>query len=412
MSTKIDSLFEIRMAWIQSASTVLARGEFLRASISDELGKFFELMIESLVTGDPHWMEPYLDGWVEPGMQSTVHDLLVTDDNERLASVIPILHSLRQVTHEVAQESLSDSKALELLTALNPVFSHAAEYLSYLEVQRSVDSVRSHAEQVRLALEQLDRSKSAFISVAAHELKTPLTLIEGYSGMLRELGLQQNDDLFSALDGIELGIKRLKEIIQDLIDVSMIDNNMLQLQYQPVVIRRLIADAYSEIKPAVIGRNQELSIEPFEGIDDSTYVDPSRLHQAIMNILSNAVKFTPDAGTVSISGRMLPGFVEIIISDSGIGISIKSQASIFEKFGLLQDPALHSTGKTKFMGGGPGLGLPIAKGILDAHGGTIWVESSGHDPVNCPGSRFHLMIPLRDDPPGSDINRFVKNSDI
>ena len=94
-------------------------------------------------------------------------------------------------------------------------------------------------------------------------------------------------------------------------------------------------------------------------------------------------------------GRTLPGFIEITIADTGIGISSENQAVIFEKFGQLGRVNLHSSGKTKFKGGGPGLGLPITRGIIEAHGGTIWVESSGCDEEKCPGSIFHILIPSR-----------------
>ena len=116
-------------------------------------------------------------------------------------------------------------------------------------------------------------------------------------------------------------------------------------------------------------------------------------------MLLNAVKYTPDGGTITIAGRQLPGFVEVTITDTGIGIDLEDQGRIFEKFGQLGAVQQHSSGKTKFKGGGPGLGLPITKGIIEAHGGTIWVESEGYDEVNTPGSTFHILLPLRTSPP-------------
>ena len=92
---------------------------------------------------------------------------------------------------------------------------------------------------------------------------------------------------------------------------------------------------------------------------------------------------------------MLPGFFEILISDTGIGIDPEYLSLIFEKFVRLGASALHSSGKTKYKGGGPGLGLHIARGIIESHGGTIWVESPGYDEVKCPGSTFHILIPAR-----------------
>jgi signal transduction histidine kinase len=131
--------------------------------------------------------------------------------------------------------------------------------------------------------------------------------------------------------------------------------------------------------------------------------DPERLYQAFRNILNNAIKFTPDGGNITVDGRTLPGFQEVTVADTGIGISAKDQEAIFEKFGQLGNVSLHSSGKTKFKGGGPGLGLPIAKGIVEAHGGTIWVESAGHDEKDCPGSTFHVLLPIRTESPNPKL---------
>jgi signal transduction histidine kinase len=117
------------------------------------------------------------------------------------------------------------------------------------------------------------------------------------------------------------------------------------------------------------------------------------------NLICNAIKYTPDGGEITIGGRCLPGFAELVIADTGIGIPVRDQTRIFETFGRVGDALLHSSGKTKFRGGGPGLGLPIARGILEAHGGAIWAESPGRDEETCPGSTFHLLIPLRQSEP-------------
>jgi signal transduction histidine kinase len=142
-------------------------------------------------------------------------------------------------------------------------------------------------------------------------------------------------------------------------------------------------------------RRQTLEIRRFEGSNQWIYVDAGRVLQALRNIVENAIKYTPDGGSILIDGRTLPGFIEVIVKDTGIGISLENQSVIFEKFGQLGRLELHSSGKTKFKGDGAGLGLPIARGILEAHGGSIWVESEGYDEKKCPGSTFHILLPIR-----------------
>jgi signal transduction histidine kinase len=129
--------------------------------------------------------------------------------------------------------------------------------------------------------------------------------------------------------------------------------------------------------------------------------DEERLAGAFSQLVSNAIKYTPDGGRIDIVARLLPGegnesaSAEVVIADTGIGIAPQQKSLIFEKFYRVGSAAQHSTSTTKFMGGGPGLGLPVARGIIEKHGGRIWVESAGYDPVKFPGSRFFIHLPLQ-----------------
>jgi len=121
------------------------------------------------------------------------------------------------------------------------------------------------------------------------------------------------------------------------------------------------------------------------------------LHSAMSRIVGNAVKYTPDGGKISVSTQLKTNgtgqFVETIVTDTGVGVDLDKQKLIFDKFTTPENVALHSTSKTQFMGGGIGLGLTIAKGVIEAHNGRIWVESEGYDPDNLPGSKFFVLLP-------------------
>jgi signal transduction histidine kinase len=223
-----------------------------------------------------------------------------------------------------------------------------------------------------------------------------LTLIEGYASMMDDL-IQQGKatNMSSFLAGMNTGIDRLRTIVDDMIDVSMIDNDLLQLNFQPMQISQMIDALCIEIEETVRSRNLTVDVKDFVGNKQWIYLDAPRVMQALRNVVNNAIKYTPDGGTITVDGRSLPGFIELTVADTGIGISPEYQGLIFEKFGQLGRVDLHSSGKTKFKGGGPGLGLPIARGILEAHGGSIWVESPGYDEKKNPGSTFHVLIPAR-----------------
>jgi signal transduction histidine kinase len=371
----------------------------VRESFRGQLDWFYELLLQAVDSGDPAWLDSVLDEWIQARTQ--------TELESQVAALPPILNHLLMLTYEVVNENLEAADAVEVIGAILPVYVYAFGYTFHKENNLRLQRVSIDLERARLQSERLDKSKSDFIAVAAHELKTPLTLIEGYADMLRDLleGTDQGAVLFK---GIHTGTARLREIVDDMIDVSMIDNQMLSLNYQPVWIDRLMKMVEQEFRDSVRQRNLVLEILPFPGSNEMTFGDAERLYQAFRNIFSNAIKFTPDGGQITVYGRKLPGFVEITVADTGIGVDPENHSLIFEKFGLLGDVSLHSSGKTKFKGGGPGLGLPITKGIIEAHGGAIWVESECYDEDNCPGSIFHVLLPLRKEPPDAKMARLFR----
>jgi signal transduction histidine kinase len=389
-------LAKIRPTWMDLVGLELARGMDVRAGFEEQLERFFDLLIQSVETNDPAWMDSLLLDWAKSSTESELE--------EGLYQVTFIINRMIALTIHVVHENLSKQKALELLEAVIPIYTYCLGVVARYEMETRVAHISSEMEKAHKQMERVDKSKSAFISVAAHELKTPITLIDGYASMMEDM-IQEGRGvpMDSMLTGMQTGIKRLRTIVDDMLDVSMIDNNLLNLNFQPIQIEKMLDALKLELSETLSTRNQTLEIDHFEGSKNWIYVDPARIMQAIRNILNNAVKYTPDGGQIVISGRTLPGLIEVTISDNGIGISLEDQAVIFEKFGQLGRLDLHSSGKTKFKGGGPGLGLPIARGILEAHGGSIWVESQGYDEEECPGTTFHVLIPIRTEAPETNM---------
>ncbi len=385
----IDSLEKIRPAWLIAIANRLARGVEVRRTLEQELGLFYDQLLQAVITGDPHWLDLILADWAPARTQSELE--------QSASSLPPILAEMLLSMYEVCDQSLDSTDGLAVVGAILPVFTYAFEFTSKKETELKIESVSRELQETKTALERLDKSKSDFIAIAAHELKTPLTLIEGYMSMLRERMPEQDQESMAIIlmKGMDNGTRRLKEIIDDMIDISMIDNNLLSLNFQPIWMNRIVDVVVHEYEPIVHERDQTVVVNSFPGYDEMFYGDSERLYQAFRNLYSNAIKFTPDGGKIIIGGRKLPGFLEITLEDTGIGIDPENQLAIFEKFGRIGNVSLHSSGKTKYKGGGPGLGLPITKGIIEAHGGAIWVESEAYDEVNCPGSVFHVLIPLR-----------------
>ncbi|HTP02377.1 MAG TPA: HAMP domain-containing sensor histidine kinase [Anaerolineales bacterium] len=385
-----ELLNQIRPTLLQRVSNSLARGTDAREAFGGELQQFFSSLERAMASGNPGWLDDILVQWTSSPT--------LTDLQQKRNNVTELLNKIIAITNDVAIEYLPEENALDLLTTVTPIYTYALEKIAHLETEARVAYVSAELTKVQRKLERLDQSKSSFISIAAHELKTPLTLIEGYASMLRDIVVRAGEPQADVLlTGVNLGIQRLRQIIDDLIDVSKIDNDLLSLNLQPTCIGNLLRVLLLNLKPIVAERHLSLTVEDFPGSDLWIYADGERLHQSFHNLLENAIKYTPDGGRVTVDGRTLPGFIEVTITDTGIGIAPEHLGLIFRKYSQ-SGPALHSSGRTKFKGGGPGLGLPITRGIIEAHGGTIWAESPGCDEIRCPGSTFHVLLPIRTEP--------------
>lgn len=386
LSSNIDVL-------VEAATEKLAPSETLKAQVVESIEAFYDSLMRAIHFNDPTLLYPLLVDWVETRS-------VPADDTP--AVMLPIVAKLRQATQEQIRLRCVPEEAVDLLIALNTILDEVMTRVATLETESMVAGIRNKLHSAELKLEQLDKSKSDFIAIAAHELKTPLTVIEGYTGILRGLATSTQEQ--TVVGGIDNGVKRLKEIVDDIVDISLIDLSMLELNFQPVWLHHLIDAVESQVSDLLAQRNLSLVIERDTIPLQHTFGDPERLLQVLEKVVMNAIKYTSDGGQITISGRELPGFVDLMVADNGIGIAPHDLQRIFDAFSSIGDVSLHSSGKTKFKGGGPGLGLPIAKGIIEAHGGTIWAQSAGYSETEHPGSTFHIMIPMRDSPPPERVN--------
>jgi signal transduction histidine kinase/DNA-binding LacI/PurR family transcriptional regulator len=267
-------------------------------------------------------------------------------------------------------------------------------------MERMVEQRVDELSNAYTTLEKLDKNKSTFIQVAAHELRTPLTVIKGYLGMLRgNPAIKDNEALAQAVDGVMQGTNRLHQIVNSMLDVARLENQVVIPHLEPLTIAPMLRLVQKEFQEDLEARHIAFNLGDNLSKLPPLKVDPELFQKALNNVVVNAIKYTPDNGTVSIKAetvedeRMGP-CIEIRIQDTGIGIDLANLDVIFEKLYQLGKVELHSSGRTSFKGGGPGLGLAIAAGIVKAHGGKIWAESPGYDEEKLPGSTFFIRLPL------------------
>ena len=276
--------------------------------------------------------------------------------------------------------------------------------------------IKENLEKLTVDLQHLNKMKNSFLGMASHELKTPLTVVSGYAELiLSGIAGQADESVLSMVRYISDASERLTTIVRDIVDVALLDRRQLPLRVRLVDFNELIRTATSELEYFFHVRHQTLQLELDSDLPQ-VFCDPDRMFQVITNLVGNAVKFTPDAGTISMTTRLvrikrapaksagisavesvdahLHTYVEMVVRDSGIGIDVEEQLQIFEKFYEIGKIEEHFTGKMAFKGRGTGLGLTIVKGIVDRHGGAIWVESEGHHSKKFYGSAFYVLIPL------------------
>jgi signal transduction histidine kinase len=293
-------------------------------------------------------------------------------------------------------QTLADQTAVAL--------ENARLYADLVQRSKEIEQLNTDLRQANSELSRLDQAKSDFINIASHELRTPLTQVIGYNDiladMIRSNSISQQEAAVMS-GAVRRAARRLEEIVDTMFDVSKLEARTLDLACAPVPLVQVLQDAVHPWTAAIEERSLKLSIQEIQSLP-SIFADGKRLAQVFTQLVQNAIKSTPDGGQITISGRLMesagegssPGFVEVVVEDTGIGIAPEELERIFVKFYRVGNVLLHSSGNTKFKGAGPGLGLTIARGIVEAHGGRIWAESKGFDEQALPGAKFHVVLPV------------------
>lgn len=252
-------------------------------------------------------------------------------------------------------------------------------------------------EESNRELTELDRTKDDFIQLASHELRTPLTLITGYMRLMidsPELSHVMEDENTQMLfNGLADSVDRMQVVVEEILTTSRIIVNRIELIVRETNLAELVMAVIDSYREAMQMRRIQLHFRQTDWPTEA-YVDPEMIYVAIRNLVSNAIKYTPDGGQVYLNCAYNTDLIQFSVRDTGIGISSENQASIFKRMHITGDIQLHSTSKTAYNGGGLGLGLSICSGIIEAHHGKIWVQSEGHDPQTLPGSEFFVELPI------------------
>lgn len=248
------------------------------------------------------------------------------------------------------------------------------------QVRRDLESSKQTLEEANEKLKELDKLKSEFLNTVSHELRTPLTSIKAFSEILTDNQGEDRQVQHEFLSIINQEADRLTRLINNLLDLSRIEANQMTWERGPVPIDTVVSAAVNATRALVDKKGLKLEQDVSAGL--VVMGDQDKLIQVVTNLLSNAIKFTPQGGNIWVSAYSGSGEMALDVKDSGRGIAPEFHEKIFEKF---QQVDTASSREAK----GSGLGLPIVRSIVDAHGGRVWVESALGK-----GSTFKVRLPL------------------
>jgi PAS domain S-box-containing protein len=334
------------------------------------------------------------------------------DSETRLASPARVMRTrkgslVRHVTDDlVAESARGDPERLERLQSLDlvaymcvPMIAHdralgamtlatsaSGRHFSQEDVLVAQDlatraAMATETAQSYQQLQSANRLKDEFLATLSHELRTPLNAVLGYARMLQS-GAITDEKIPQALEVIDRNAGSLAQIVEDVLDVSRIVLGKARLKVEPTDIAAVVEDAIATVTPAAEAKGLRVKVSLGHG---SAMVsgDHSRLQQVLWNLLSNAVKFTPRGGSIDVGVNENDSHVEITIKDTGIGFRESFRPYLFERFRQAE------SGTTR-VHGGLGLGLAIARHIVEMHGGTIDATSEGEGK----GATFSVLLPL------------------
>ena len=306
--------------------------------------------------------------------------LIIPEDRlDEEAFVIGRITSGGSVDHYETIRRRKDGSPIEISLSISPIHAADGTIIGASKIARDI----TERKQLERVAQEASRTKDEFLATLSHELRTPLNTVMGYVQMLQN-GSVPPDQQARALEIIRRNAIALGRLVDDVLDTSRIVTGKMQLDLQPCAVASIIDEAVASIQPAAQAKGIELRRTTDPGL--VVLADTARLGQVLWNLLSNALKFTPGGGTISVSCREERGQAVIAVEDTGIGITATELPLIFQRF--WQAPA----GDT-IRQGGLGLGLALARHLVELHGGSIGATSPGP----ALGTRVEVTLPLPTD---------------
>jgi PAS domain S-box-containing protein len=337
--------------------------------------------------------------------------LIPSDHQDEEPAILARLRRGERMEHYETVRVRKDGEQINISLTVSPIRQSDGKIIGASKIARDITERKRadirlqealrEAQEAKSEAEEANRRKDEFLATISHELRTPLTSIIGWLRMLRE-GMLDKEAIGKAMETIERNAQSQAQLVEDLLDVSKIISGKMHLKVKLLDASSIINSAVEAIRLAAQAKNIRLqiitdpSVSPING-------DYERIQQVVWNLLSNAVKFTPAGGRVQVELEQVDSNVVVRVSDNGQGIKPEFLSRVFDRFTQADSSITRAFG-------GLGMGLAIAKSIVELHGGTLRVESPGEDQ----GSTFTLSLPsagVKNDAGRAELNERATHSD-
>ena len=348
--------------------------------------------LEGIITSWNNSAERMFGYTPEEAIGKSIVMIIPPELREEETMILGRLRRGERIEHFETVRVTKTGKRINLSLTVSPVRNKQGEIIGASKIARDItDKVGAERELTRLLAseraareraEAASRAKDEFVAMISHEIRSPLNAILGWSHMLRQGALDKTATA-NALESIERNARAQAQLVSDLLDVSRVITGKLRINARPVDIMNSVESALESVHPAAEAKQITIDVqrEPYATVVTG---DADRLQQVFWNLLSNAVKFTPRQGHVSVKIARTNSYLEVAVSDSGTGIPEDFLPYIFERFTQADTTSARRHA-------GLGLGLSIARHIVELHGGTIAAESAGEGK----GATFRITLPVR-----------------
>ena len=253
-----------------------------------------------------------------------------------------------------------------------------------IKLKKEIEKATEELRKANIDLKKLDQAKSDFISIASHQLRTPLTVIKGYISMMLEGSFGElNPAERDSLEKVYASGERLIQLVENLLNISRIESGRLQFNYEEIQLDDMVGSVVEELSGYAKKKGLKLGYKKPEKTLPKLKIDDEKIRQVVMNLIDNSIKYTKK-GSITVSLKKRENFIRFCVSDSGMGIEKGDLSNLFKKFS-------RGKGTSTIHTEGTGLGLYVAKEMIDAHNGKIWAESKG----NGKGSKFCFELPIK-----------------